>query len=144
MNKDHGRIEKRTIQLSTALRRTRLFPYIEQVFRLEREREDRDGKRQQEVVFGVTSLGYEQANEATLLHLVRGHWTIENRVHYVRDVTFQEDKSLIRTGSGPRVMATLRNLAISLIRLQQPNMTVARATRLAGMNQQRLLALIGA
>ncbi|HQT95977.1 MAG TPA: ISAs1 family transposase [Thermoanaerobaculaceae bacterium] len=132
------------MQLSTALRGRRLFPHIEQVFRLEREREDRHGRRQREVVFGITSLGYEQADEATLLHLIREHWTIENRVHYVRDVTFDEDRSRVRTGSGPRVMATLRNLAIGLIRLQQPGLTIARATRLAGMDHERLLRLIGA
>ena len=48
---------------------------------------------------------------------IRGHWEIENKLHWVRDVTCQEDKSLVRTGNAPRVMATLRSLAISLLRL---------------------------
>jgi len=117
---------------------------VEQVFRLVRERWDCRGRYQREVVYGVTSLGYEQADEAVLLQLVRGQWTIENRVHYVRDVTFGEDHSRIRTGSGPFVMATLYNLAISMLRLNQPGLTIARATRLVGMNPQRLLELIGA
>ena len=57
------------------------------------------------------------ADPATLAAWVRGHWEIENRLHWVRDVTYQEDKSLVRTGNAPRVIASLRSLAISLLRL---------------------------
>lgn len=78
-----------------------------------------------------------------MLALVRGHWTIENRLHWVRDVTFDEDRSRVRTGSGPRVMATLRNLAISLVRLTHSG-TIAHATRVVAFSQQRALKLIGA
>lgn len=70
-----------------------------------------------ETVYGVTSLRPTQASPARLLALVRAHWTIENRLHWVRDVTFDEDRSQVRRGAGPQVMATLRNLAISLLRL---------------------------
>ena len=59
----------------------------------------------------------ERADARRLLGLLRGHWGIENKVHYVRDVTFDEDRSQVRTGSAPQVMATLRNTAISLLRL---------------------------
>lgn len=72
----------------------------------------------EEVAYGVTSLTRQQAAPERLLALVRGHWHIENKTHYVRDVTYGEDKSQVRTGSGPRVMASLRNVAIGLLRLR--------------------------
>ena len=70
-----------------------------------------------EFAYGVTSLKPEQASAQRLLELNRGHWEIENRVHYVRDVTYDEDHSRIRVGNGPRMMASIRNLAISIFRL---------------------------
>jgi hypothetical protein len=70
-----------------------------------------------EVVYAITSLSAAQATEAELAAWIRGHWCVENRLHWVRDVTFDEDRSQIRTRNGPRVMATLRNLAIGLLRL---------------------------
>ena len=65
----------------------------------------------------MTSLKEEHASPARLLDICRGHWEIENRVHWVRDVTFDEDRSRIRKNNGPRVMATLRNLAMGIFRL---------------------------
>ena len=70
-------------------------------------------KQTREVQYGVLSLPADQADEARVMRLLRGHWTIENQVHYVRDFSYDEDRSRIRTGSGPQVMATLRNLAIT-------------------------------
>ncbi|MGH3949956.1 MAG: transposase, partial [Pseudonocardiaceae bacterium] len=70
-----------------------------------------------EVAYAVTSLTAEQATARQLATWVRGHWHIENRLHWVRDVTYGEDASLVRTGNGPRAMASLRNLAISMLRL---------------------------
>jgi predicted transposase YbfD/YdcC len=68
-------------------------------------------------VYGITSLTAWQANPADVLAFNRGHWSIENREHYVRDVTFDEDRSQVRTGSSPQIMAAMRNIAISLLRL---------------------------
>ena len=65
----------------------------------------------------ITSCSPEQASPHDLLRLVRGHWAIENRSHWVRDVTFDEDRSQIRTGNAPRMMAILRNLSIALVRM---------------------------
>lgn len=65
----------------------------------------------------MTSLKKEQASAERLLELNRGYWEIENRVHYVRDVTYDEDRCRIRTQNGPRMMASIRNLAISIVRL---------------------------
>ncbi len=84
-----------------------------------------------ELVYGVTSLSPAQASPARLLALVCAHWTIENRLHWVRDVTFDEDRSQVRRGAGPQVMATLRNLAISLLRLAGAPL-IAPALRQAG------------
>jgi hypothetical protein len=86
----------------------------------------------------VTSLAPTQASPARLLALVRAHWTIENRLHWVRDVTFDEDRSQIRRGAGPQVMATLRNLAISLLRLAGASF-IAPALRHAGWAGQALI-----
>ncbi|MFE9601385.1 ISAs1 family transposase [Streptomyces hokutonensis] len=82
------------------------------------------GKKTVEVVYLITS--DRGADPATLAAWVRGHWEIENRLHWVRDMTYQEDKSLVRTGNAPRVMASLRSLAISLLRLDgQANISTA-------------------
>lgn len=70
-----------------------------------------------ETAYGVTSLKKEKASAKRLLDLIRGHWEIENRVHWVRDVTYDEDRCRIRTDNGPRVMASIRNLAISITRM---------------------------
>lgn len=103
-----------------------------QVFRLQRQVTDLGtGTARREAVYGVTSLAPAQASPARLLALVRAHWTIENRLHWVRDVTFDEDRSQIRRGAGPQVMATLRNLAISLLRLAGAPF-IAPALRQAG------------
>lgn len=91
-----------------------------------------------ETVYGVTSLPPAQAAPARLLALVRAHWTIENRLHWVRDVTFDEDRSQIRRGAGPQVMATVRNLAISLLRLAGAPL-IAPALRHAGWAGQALI-----
>ncbi len=69
------------------------------------------------MVYLITSADHTAAPPATLAAWVQGHWGIENRLHWVRDVTYDEDRSQIRTGNAPHVMATLRNTAISLLRL---------------------------
>ena len=81
------------------------------------------------------------AGPATLAAWVRGHWEIENRLHWVRDVTYQEDKSLVRTGNAPRVMASLRSLAISLLRLDG-HANIASANRHHARDPQRTLQLL--
>jgi predicted transposase YbfD/YdcC len=77
----------------------------------------RKRKKTVEVVYVVISADHLAAPPAVLAGWVQGHWGIENRLHWVRDVTFDEDRSGVRTGAGPRVMASLRNTAISLLRL---------------------------
>jgi len=74
---------------------------MEQALRIERVRTvTKTGETNREIVFGVTSLSPKQAGPQALSELVRGHWCIENRLHYVRDFTFDEDRSQVRTGAG--------------------------------------------
>ncbi|MGD9190946.1 MAG: ISAs1 family transposase [Desulfobacterales bacterium] len=118
MQKAHGRLEIRKIWTSTEINDFVILPHCGQVAHLERYRQHlKSGKVHQETAFLITSLSPIEANAQRLMHLARGHWGIENKSHYVRDVTFDEDRSQIRKKSGPRVMATLRNLAISILRL---------------------------
>jgi predicted transposase YbfD/YdcC len=75
------------------------------------------GKWSRQTCYAVTSLTVIQASHAQLAAIIRGHWGIEDRLHWVRDTDFGEDSSQVRTASGPRIMASLRNLAITIVRL---------------------------
>jgi hypothetical protein len=95
------------------------WPHLQQVARVERRRTvHRRGQvhHGSEVTYAITSLPPARADARTLLGYLRGHWGIENKVHWVRDVTFDEDRSQVRTGAAPQVMAAMRNLALTLLR----------------------------
>ena len=125
----HGRRERRTIQVTDAPAGTG-FAGAAQVFLLERyvtrtvRKRAKKGSRKYKTVqvtsavavLGITSLSAREAGPEQLAAYIRGHWSIENKIHWVRDVTFREDASQVKTGSRFRIMATLRNLAIGLIR----------------------------
>ena len=139
----HGRIEKRKPQAGSALSDHELWPGLEQVFAIERTvTHQKSGKSRQEVVYGCTSLTKERASAEVLLKLVRGHWTIENRSHWVRDVTFDEDRSQVRKGNIPEGMAALRNTVIGLLR-KAGESNLAAACRKFAAQPQAALALIG-
>jgi hypothetical protein len=119
------------------------WPGVQQVFRVERRIVDRrTGVVQEETVYGVTSLPPERASAAVLLRIVRQHWHIEDRSHWVRDVTFDEDRSQVRTGSIPQVLAALRNLVIGLMRVAGAT-NIAAATRYYAARPAEALALLG-
>jgi hypothetical protein len=142
-DKAHGRLETRTLQITDALNSHLDFPSCGQVFRLTRERLHlSSGQRDVEVVFGVTSLTPQEAAPERLLHLNRGHWSIENRSHYVRDMAYDEDRQQIRRKNGPRVMATLRNFAISVLRLAGYQNITAALRRMAA-DRRLALRLLG-
>jgi len=95
------------------------WPHLAQVSRIERRRMVyRKGQVHPmvEVTYAITSLPPERADARTLLGHLRGHWGIENKTHWVRDVTFDEDRSQVRTGAAPQAMATIRNLGLALLR----------------------------
>ena len=98
-----------------------------------------EGKKTLEAAYLITS--DRQADPETAAAWVRGHWEIENKLHWVRDVTYQEDKSLVRTGNAPRVMASLRNLAISLLRLAG-HANITAANRRNARDPRRTLKLL--
>ncbi len=149
-HKGHGRVERRALQASTALNRYLAGPdapapfrHRAQVFRIQRDVFDLDGRpRSHEIAVGVTSLPPERADPARLLALVRGHMRIENRVHWVRDVTLGEDRCQVRTERSPHAMASLRNLAIGALRLAG-EANIAKGLRRAGRDPTRALQLLG-
>jgi predicted transposase YbfD/YdcC len=136
-----GRIETRTIRVLPAPEDTP-FPHAEQAFLIERGTVYlATGRRHTVAVLGVTSLNAYQTGPAGLAALVKGQWKVE-AVHQIRDVLYAEDASRIRTGHRPRVMATARNLAISLLRLLGWNNITAATEHLAA-NRTEALNLLG-
>src|SRR6266567_5697593 len=118
VDRHRGRTETRTIQVSCGMNDylASRWPLVRQVARLRRTvTVHKTGKTTHEVVYLLTDLTPLQASPRRLLDLNRGHWIIENGLHYVRDVSFGEDRSRLRAGSAPQIMAALRNLAITLI-----------------------------
>ncbi len=100
------------------------------------------GRVQLEVSYGVTSLSPTVAGADRLLRILREHWHIENRVHWVRDVTLDEDRSQVRTGGAPQVMAALRNLTTTLVRWAGHS-NVAAALRRHAVHLSEAFALLG-
>ncbi len=124
------------------------WPHLQQVCRVERQRELRRAgqivKREREVTYAITSTSAERADAAQLLRWLRGHWGIETRGHWVRDVTLGEDASQVRTGAAPHVLATCRNLAVTLLRQAgYPNIAAALRTH-AGRSAQAVHLLLTA
>lgn len=114
-DKAHGRRERRRLQASTRLAKHLDWPGVAQVCRLERTRWVK-GCETTEVAYAITSVPRPQASAAKLLEWWRGHWGIENRLHWARDMQFGEDACRIRSGNAPHVMSGLRNAAINLLR----------------------------
>jgi predicted transposase YbfD/YdcC len=127
-DRQRGRIEVRTIKVSTEMNAylAPSWPFVAQVAQLTRTVTKAD-KTTTEVVYLITTLSPAKATPQRLLELVRGHWSIENRLHYVRDVSFREDRSRLRSGNAPQILAALRNLVIALIhRSGSSQITVTR------------------
>ena len=141
-DKGHGRRERRTLRTTTALSGYLDWPDLAQVGRVEAE-VVRNGKTTREVRYFITSVPRPQANAALLLQWVRGHWSIENRTHYVRDVTMGEDASRVRKGNGPQVLAALRNAAIGLQRLWGATASIAETLRRNAAQVTELFAHLG-
>jgi predicted transposase YbfD/YdcC len=139
VTKDHGRRARRAVKVILAPAWTE-FEGAAQVAQLRRT-VTKKGRKTVEVVYVITS--DRRADPATLAAWVKGHWEIENKLHWVRDVTYQEDKSLVRTGNAPRVMASLRSLAVSLLRLGGHD-NIAAANRHHARDPQRTLKLLQA
>ncbi|WP_407566990.1 ISAs1 family transposase [Polymorphospora sp. A560] len=142
-DRGHGRREIRTLKIlsvSTGI----AFPNAAQALQIRRRRRRLDQPRRftTETVYAITDLHVHQAKPEQLATWIRGHWSIENAVHWVRDVTYDEDRSQIRTGTGPQVMAVLRNTAISALRTAGVT-NIAAANRHHARDSTRPLALLG-
>jgi len=140
-DRGHGRAETRTVK-ATELRAGLDFPRAIQAIQITRRRRPlTGGPAQTQPVHAIMSLPTHQASPALLADLTRGHWAIENRLHWVRDVTFDEDHHRARTGNSPQVMASLRNLALSILRLTGAT-NIAQALRHHVRHPERPLATI--
>jgi len=142
VNKGHGRLEIRKIWASVALSGYLDFPHASQVFQIERIRKVNGKAESRELAYGITSLTTAKASPSRILGLARGHWSIENRLHWVRDVTFDEDRSRVRKGAGAQAMAAFRNLAIGLLRLAGAK-NIASGLRYCQLRVQEALRLLG-
>lgn len=115
-NKGHGRLEVRTLTTSSQLNDFLDWPFLQQVFKLERTITiSKTGKRRQETIYGVTSLSAEQASPSQLLSMLRSYWQIENGLHYPRDVTLHEDQTRFKQHAAAHNIAILNNLVLALI-----------------------------
>jgi predicted transposase YbfD/YdcC len=135
----HGRIDTHVI-IAHAIRpyemQNSAFPYIRQCFSVERISTDLYGENPtSEIRYGITSLSRKEALPKELLCYLIDHWRIETSSHYVRDDTLGEDRSRIRKGSGPQIMATLRNVSIGIIRVAGGT-NIAEAVRYFGWNSR--------
>lgn len=139
-DRGHGRITRRTIQVLPAPEDLP-FPHVAQAFLIERSVTDLRGKNLSSVAaLGVTSRGSDRADPAWLAALIRGHWGIE-AMHWIRDTLYREDDSTVRTRSGPRAMASLRNLAIGAHRLTGRT-DITEATRWAARQMLRPIQIL--
>jgi predicted transposase YbfD/YdcC len=139
----HGRRESRSVKTCGIADELGgiAFPHARLAVRVHRRRRQTGRRETRETVYAVTSLDAHQAGPAELAAAIRGHWTVE-ALHHVRDVTFAEDASTVHTGTAPRAMATLRNLAIGLLRTLGAD-NIAKTTRAIRDQPERALPLLG-
>jgi hypothetical protein len=107
------------------------WPGIAQVFQIQRERRFPDGRVETETAYGITSLTPSEAGAERLLKLNRAHWSIENNVHWVRDVVFGEDASRVRKASSPQLLAALRNSLLHILATAKLSKVAAALRRFA-------------
>jgi predicted transposase YbfD/YdcC len=138
----HGRDEIRRVKTCTVARGL-AFPHAAQAVQIVRRRRTiTTGRITLERIYAVTDLTTDQADAPEIAQRVRDHWGIENKIHHVRDTTWAEDASRIRTGNAPRTMAGLRNLAVGALRLAG-HTNIAASLRHHARNPNRPLATLG-
>ena len=141
VDKAHGRLEIREIKVSAELNEYADWPGLAQVFEIKREWYGR-GKWHQEVHLGITSLPATLLEPCRILDIRRGHWHIENRLHWVKDVVLGQDKSTLHLGGGPQVVGALRNTALNLLR-GAGHHKISSRLRHNSRNPASALALLG-
>ncbi|MEV4832871.1 ISAs1 family transposase [Micromonospora sp. NPDC049257] len=140
----HGRRESRSIKTCAVADELGgiVFPHARLAIRVHRRRKQSGKHETRESVYAVTSLDAHQARPADLATAIRGHWAVENSSHHIRDVTYAEDASTVHTGTAPRAMATLRNLAIGVLKTLGAD-NIAKTTRAIRDEPQRALTILG-
>ena len=140
----HGRHESRSIKTCGVADELGgiAFPHARLAIRVHRRRKQTRQRETRESVYAVTKLDAHQAGPADLAAAIRGHWGVENSSHHIRDVTFAEDASTVHTKSAPRAMATLRNLAIGVLKTLGAD-NIAKTTRAIRDQPERALPLLG-
>ena len=129
-NKGHGRLETRTITVSSQLKDFLDWPYLEQVFKLERRFVSfKTGLIQQQIEYGFTSLTREEITPLQLLNKTRSYWGIENGLHYRRDVTLREDYTRMTKGKAGQAMACLNNLILGILLSKKKYRSIPAARR---------------
>src|SRR5215210_1417173 len=138
-----GRIEERRLKVSTAMQGYSDWPGLRLVLKMERRiTNKRTGVMREEEAYAITSLDESRASGEQMLKLWREHWHIENKLHYVRDVSYREDKSQVRAGKIPQVMAALRNAAITMMRMAGET-NIAAACRRYAAQPGLAMAIVG-
>jgi len=141
-NKGHGRLEVRTLTTSSQLNDFLDWPFLEQVFKLERSiTVQKTGQTRHEIVYGITSLSAEQASPKQLLEMLRSYWGIENGLHYRRDVTLQEDETRFTKDSAAHIMSIINNIVLGLI-ARTDYLFVPSARRFFAANLEDAFALL--
>lgn len=136
LNKEHGRMERRSIEVMDAYRRMINYPCVKQVFRVRRWRKDMKTRKQTvEYAFGITSVDKRRGTPEQLLAWNRGHWSVETRNHLIRDTTFGEDRCLSRVGGAPANNAACANIALAVI-FHNKFKSAAEATRHFALNRE--------
>lgn len=140
----HGRRESRSIKTCSVAAELGgiAFPHARTAIRVHRRRKPAGKRETRESVYAVTSLDAHQTGPADLAAAIRGHWGVENSSHHIRDVTFAEDASTVHTGTAPRAMAALRNLAIGVLKTLGAD-NIAKATRAIRNEPERALPILG-
>ncbi len=142
MKKRSGRVVSRAIWISDALKGYTDWPGLERVCRIRRT-VAKGSEISEDISYAITSLSAERAIPRRLLELSRKHWTIENRLHWVRDVPFDEDRCQVRSGSAPQTLSAIRNAAIGLLRIAGVG-NIAAALRQNAARPDIPLPLVGA
>lgn len=141
--KGHGRIAQRTITVSSQLKDFLAWPYLEQVFKLERRfTSTKTGKVQEQVIYGMTSLSREEITPIKLLEMTRAYWGIENGLHYRRDVTLLEDRTRMTKGKMGHAMACINNLILGILLGKLKYRYLPTARRYFNAHPAEALALI--
>ena len=139
MNKGHGRVEERILNVMAIPAHLKAWAGVKQALQLTRKRYNKSVDSV-DVVYAITSLDPKKSTPKQLMTLWRDHWSIENTLHRTRDLAFDEDRSTLRTGSSPQIMAAMRNTAIQIAK--KCDLSIALATHIGSRFPKRIIKML--